>query len=144
MIPSRPILNQMRSRIVREAAILPDEDIQLENELISTSGKKLWISEYFIGGEDEAASNISTRQSAIVEYDIHIPVGRGTTTADEVANDIMNEFNPVDPQRNRVAVPAYPNVDINVIRTGVASARTESGVWYILPVLIYLEITDSR
>lgn len=134
------IRNAMRERIIG-AGIFTDKDFKFENKNFNSTGKKIWISEAWIGGDEQLFTNRSTQMpTALVQYDIYVPEDSGTLMAGQASHAIEDEFSIISPTKSRIVVPSIPEMEVSIYRTGL-STRTEN-TWFVQIVLLYLRITQ--
>lgn len=133
------IRNEMRSRIINYANIFTEDDFKFENRNFNPENRRLWISEAWIGGDEEVYTNRRTQMpTAIVQYDIYAKENTGTMEAGTAAHAIEDEFSILSPIKSRIVIPNFPNMDVVVYKTGL-STRKESP-WFVQIIVLYLRI----
>lgn len=135
------IRNAMRVRIIG-AGIFSETDFQFENKNFNPSGKEIWVSESWVGGDEQIYTNIRTQiPTALVQYDIYVPENTGTLMAGQAANAIEREF-AINSEKARIEVASIPETDICVYKTGM-SVRSEEP-WFVMSLLLYLRIIGNE
>ena len=135
------IRNAMRVRII-EKDIATDKDFQFENKNFDPNGKKLWIRETWLGGEEQLLTNrrVWIPTSPLIQYDIFVPLHTGTMTVGEIANAIEEEFD-IAGEKSRVEISGMPQLKVEVKRIRLSTATEEE--WYSQKLLFYLQIFSN-
>lgn len=95
------IRNECRKRMIQATGINPVEDLQVENYVFDGKRKKVWVSEYCIGGEEFQLSSARSRiPSFLIQYDLHVPETVGTEQIEILTDAIAQAFDVKDPAKS--------------------------------------------
>ena len=95
------IRNECRRRMVEATGINPIKDLQIENYVFDGKRKKVWVSEYCIGGEEFQLSSARSRiPSFLIQYDLHVPETAGTEQIEIMTDAIAQAFDVKDPTKS--------------------------------------------
>ena len=141
MLFGEPIRNQMRTRIVN-AGIIPVDDIQFENRPFEPGERRLWMAEFWGGGDDRIFTTRRNRFSTFIRYDVYVKDGTATYEAQRVIAEIKNEFSLNSPDKRRILVPTSPELFVYVsYQSGDGGEKETDTSWYRVPIILYLDIT---
>lgn len=135
--PVEAVKIEMRNRIVKNIGFFSYDDIQYENTLPPEGN--YWIREVFTRSENVDETQANQSQLAIAEYDIFVKSSKysGTTLGSNIQELLIREFRTgsgriIQPQNMKyVSALAYKHD---------YGASQADNPWYIMPLLIYLEI----
>ena len=95
------VRDECRKRMVAATGINPAEDLQIENYIFDGKRKKVWVSEFCIGGKEIQLSSRRCRIPAfIIQYDLHVPENAGTTEIENMTDAITFAFDVKDPEKS--------------------------------------------
>lgn len=125
----------MRNRMINATNLNPASDIQFENMKFNPTGKQIWIAEYITSGDEFRLTNGRSRiRPFIVQYNVYVPLNKGTNLLDEKVYAIEQEFD-INTNKSNINVNGY---SINVYDTKLAIDTEES--WYVNKVILYLDV----
>ena len=93
MIDDKPIRLAIRNRVIEYTGLNPNTDIKFENIKFNPNGKQYWIAEYVTSGEEIRLSNKRSKiRPFIVQYNVYVPLNKGTNKLDEIITAIESAF----------------------------------------------------
>ncbi len=139
------ILKAMRIRIF-EAGIIDAERFQIANTSLSKPENGVWVRESFNGGDIDGFTNVSTRQIAIVNYEVFCRSGFGTLESDVVIKKLKAEF-PIRGDKSSILTESGRNAEIYRITPKDGGIDSGDPNWYRLMVSftmrVYLPVIDG-
>jgi len=137
MINARKVRELMREVIINSAIIDP-EDIAYEGRTFKPEGKTLWLRETYLPVSDTPDNDHEEAVSGIMRYDVFVPSGTGTETAEDFATDLANLFNP---SNNPFTSHGIMLIVKSVTRL---SAQEDDKKYFFIPVRIQISANSNE
>ena len=130
---------EMRRRIIN-AGVIPQDQYQREwHEAPDVDN--FYIRETVIDMGRSEPSQSGLLQNVLCEYDIFVNEKwlNPTLTADNIAEKLQAEFDVKSPEKIKITLPDWDNVQAWVSEPVYREAAEQDSGWYKLPVLIHVE-----
>lgn len=122
------ILKAMRIRIFAGEMIEQDR-FQITNTGFKKPESGIWVRESFNGGNIEGYTNVSTRQIAIVNYEVFCRSGLGTLEADALIKRLVAEF-PINGDKSGILTESGRKAEIYRIVPKDGGIDASDPNWY--------------
>lgn len=139
MIDDKPIRLAIRQRIVSSTGLNPDTDIKFENIKFDPKGKSYWIAEYITSGDETRVSNARSRiRPFIVQYNVYVPLNKGTNKLDEIVTAIESAF---DINDNSKCFFDTESCDVQCFSSRIVVDQEES--WYVNKIVLQFDVVQK-
>ena len=133
------VRNECRRQMIEASGIDPVEDLQVENYVFDPKRKRVWISEFCIGGEEILLSSSRSRiPSFLVQYDVCVQETAGTEVIETISEAIARAFD-VSDQKKSILQTAKAEM---IVKSVKRESKKMTGV-FVKSILLTLDVVQK-